>query len=96
MREGYSTTLSHSDSRLDKLKEATMQAAVHIPGDPNLKIVNDFEIPKPGPNQVLLQIQASGVCHTDVRPTFPSTMIDICIIDLYCTLAFPVDHDSDR
>ncbi|KAL5483574.1 hypothetical protein ACEPAI_8806 [Sanghuangporus weigelae] len=43
-----------------------MQAAVHVPNTPVLKIVNDFEIPKPGPNQVLLKIQASGCCHTDV------------------------------
>lgn len=44
-----------------------MQAAIHVPNTPVLKIVDDFEIPKPGPNQVLLHIQASGVCHTDVR-----------------------------
>ncbi|OCB86979.1 GroES-like protein [Sanghuangporus baumii] len=43
-----------------------MQAAVYVPGNPSLKIDNHFEIPKPGPKQVLLKIQASGVCHTDV------------------------------
>ncbi|PAV18079.1 alcohol dehydrogenase I [Pyrrhoderma noxium] len=43
-----------------------MQAAVHVPNTPVLKIVNDFEIPKPGKKQVLVKVQASGVCHTDV------------------------------
>ncbi|EJC99051.1 GroES-like protein [Fomitiporia mediterranea MF3/22] len=42
-----------------------MQAAIHVPNSPTLKIVNDFEIPKPGPKQVLLKVQASGVCHSD-------------------------------
>ena len=43
-----------------------MQAAVHVPNTPVLKIVNDFEVPKPGKKQVLVKVQASGVCHTDV------------------------------
>ena len=43
-----------------------MQAAVHIPSTPVLKIDNNFEIPKPGPNQVLIEVQATGVCHSDV------------------------------
>lgn len=45
-----------------------MQAAVKVANSPTLKIVDDFEIPKPGPKQVLLKIQASGVCHSDVSP----------------------------
>lgn len=43
-----------------------MQAAVKVANSPTLQIVDDFEIPKPGPKQVLIKIQASGVCHTDV------------------------------
>ncbi|KAI0089304.1 GroES-like protein [Irpex rosettiformis] len=43
-----------------------MQAAVHTANSNNLKIVSDFEIPKPKPNQVVIQVQASGVCHSDV------------------------------
>ena len=43
-----------------------MQAAIHLPNTPVLKIVNDFEIPKPDKKQVLLKVQASGLCHTDV------------------------------
>lgn len=44
----------------------TMQAAIHEPNTPVLKIVDNFEIPKPGKKEVLLKIQASGVCHSDV------------------------------
>ena len=43
-----------------------MQAAIHVPNSPILKIENNFEIPKPGPDQVLIQVQASGICHSDV------------------------------
>ena len=43
-----------------------MQAAIHTADNNNLTIVNNFEIPKPKPDQVLIQVQASGVCHSDV------------------------------
>ncbi|EJC99046.1 GroES-like protein [Fomitiporia mediterranea MF3/22] len=52
-----------------------MQAAVHLPNTPTLKIVNDFEIPKPGPNQVLLKVQASGVFLLSQFPEDPRTYI---------------------
>ena len=60
-----------------------MQAAVHVPDTPELQIVNDFDIPKPGPNQVLLKIQASGLCHTDV-------LFSRCLqyTDFYSTLIY--------
>ena len=50
-----------------------MQAAVHIPSTPILKIEDNFEIPKPGPDQVLIQVQASGVCHSDVSVQYYSS-----------------------
>lgn len=50
-----------------------MQAAIHTADNNNLTIVNNFEIPKPKPDQVLIQVQASGVCHSDV------SLLDISI-----------------
>lgn len=50
-----------------------MQAAVKLANSPVLKIVNDYEIPKPTSKQVLLKVQASGVCHSDVSSAFPYT-----------------------
>ena len=54
-----------------------MQAAIHVPNTPVLKIVDDFEIPKPGRKQVLLKVQASGVCHSDVRILY---LCILCIV----------------
>ncbi|KAI0705778.1 chaperonin 10-like protein [Cerioporus squamosus] len=41
-----------------------MRAAVYVPGNNEL-VLQDVPIPTPGPQQVLLKIAASGVCHSD-------------------------------
>jgi S-(hydroxymethyl)glutathione dehydrogenase/alcohol dehydrogenase len=35
-------------------------------GDDTLNVVNDMEVLEPGPNQVMLKIEATGVCHSDL------------------------------
>lgn len=40
-------------------------AVIAAPGAP-LRIV-DLPVPKPGPGEILLRLEASGVCHTDVH-----------------------------
>ncbi|HHV67029.1 MAG TPA: alcohol dehydrogenase catalytic domain-containing protein [Ochrobactrum intermedium] len=48
------------------MKDGTMRAAVlSAPGKP-LEIAN-VDIPQPGPGQILIRLEASGVCHTDVH-----------------------------
>ena len=42
----------------------TMRAAVRMNGD-NEFVIKDVPKPTPGPNQVLLKIEAAGVCHSD-------------------------------
>src|SRR3954468_19030252 len=39
-------------------------AIARVPGAP--ASIEDFTIDDPGPNEVLVRIQASGVCHTDL------------------------------
>ncbi|RPD61206.1 GroES-like protein [Lentinus tigrinus ALCF2SS1-7] len=41
-----------------------MRAAVYVPGNNEL-VLQDVPVPTPGPQQVLLKIAASGVCHSD-------------------------------
>ena len=36
-------------------------------------VMRDLPVPTPGPGQVLVEIMASGVCHTDLRA--PLTVI---------------------
>ncbi|KAH9951745.1 GroES-like protein [Amylocystis lapponica] len=43
-----------------------MQAAVYHPGSPTLWVVDNYDIPIPTSNQVLLKVKACGVCHSDV------------------------------
>ena len=43
-----------------------MKAAVVVAFDQPLEIV-DREIPSPGPSQVLIRIETSGLCHTDIH-----------------------------
>ncbi|KAI0691375.1 chaperonin 10-like protein [Cytidiella melzeri] len=68
----YSSSLNHQktryklSSRRRTSTQPMMQAAVHVPSTPVLKLDNHFEIPKPGPDQVLIKVQASGICHSDV------------------------------
>lgn len=58
---------------------ATMRAAVVHAFDQPLSI-QELPVPKPGPGEILVKIEASGVCHTDlhaargdwpVKPTLP-------------------------
>ena len=43
-----------------------MKAAVlHKPGSP--LVIEDAEVPRPGPGEILIKIKACGVCHTDVH-----------------------------
>ncbi len=46
-------------------KAGTMKAAVISKAGANFEIV-EREIPKPGPGQVRIKVQACGVCHSDV------------------------------
>jgi len=58
---------------------STMKAAVvHAFGEP-LRI-EQVAVPQPGPGEILVKVEASGVCHTDlhaargdwpVKPTLP-------------------------
>ena len=43
----------------------TMRAAFYEPGN-NKAVLKDIPIPKPTSKQVLLQVAAAGVCHSDV------------------------------
>jgi propanol-preferring alcohol dehydrogenase len=43
-----------------------MKAAVARSFDQPLEI-DDVPVPKPGPEQVLVRIEASGLCHTDIH-----------------------------
>ena len=48
------------------LKEDTMKAAVVRKfGEP--LVIEDRPVPEPGPGQVTVQMQASGLCHTDIH-----------------------------
>ena len=42
-----------------------MRAAFYEPGN-NKAVLKDIPIPKPTSKQVLLQVAAAGVCHSDV------------------------------
>lgn len=69
-----------------------MQAAVHLPNTPILKIDDAFPIPKPGPGQVLVQVQASGVCHTDVSESISrSHPADTSASQVFLLSQFPDD-----
>src|ERR1700757_978786 len=56
-----------------------MRAAV-VPGFGQPLVIEDRPVPEPGPGQVVIQMEASGLCHTDihaangdwpVKPTVP-------------------------
>ncbi len=42
-------------------------ALLHNTGDETLEIVDDLEVADPGPGQVKIQIEATGVCHSDLH-----------------------------
>src|ERR1700686_4761532 len=50
------------------LEETNMQAAV-VPAVSGSWQVQDVPQPRPGPNQVLVKMHASGICYTDVHET---------------------------
>src|SRR5687767_5735273 len=43
-----------------------MKAAVVVAFDQPLEVI-DREIPSPGPGQVLIRMETSGLCHTDIH-----------------------------
>ncbi|MCE5319009.1 MAG: alcohol dehydrogenase catalytic domain-containing protein [Parachlamydia sp.] len=45
-----------------------MKAAI-VPGKNQKWEIKELPVPKPGPNQVLMKIHASGICYTDVHQT---------------------------
>src|SRR4051794_3255803 len=47
-------------------KEAVMRAAV-VPQLGAPLVVLDVPVPEPGPGQVLVRVEASGLCHTDIH-----------------------------
>lgn len=45
-----------------------MRAAIlHNTGDEKLEIIDDLEVAPPGPGQVTIKIEATGVCHSDLH-----------------------------
>ena len=77
----YPVVRPHSIRRYNMPIPKTMQAAVVEKfGEP--LVVRELPVPQPGPGQALVEISASGVCHTDlhaaegdwpVKPTLPFT-----------------------
>jgi hypothetical protein len=42
-------------------------ALLHNTGDEKLEIVDDLEVDAPGPGEVTIKIEATGVCHSDLH-----------------------------
>ncbi|MCB0962896.1 MAG: alcohol dehydrogenase catalytic domain-containing protein, partial [Acidimicrobiales bacterium] len=42
-------------------------ALLHTTGDEKLDVVDDIEIGEPGPGEVVVKIEATGVCHSDLH-----------------------------
>lgn len=42
-------------------------ALLHNTGDENLEVVDDVEVDAPGPGEVTIKIEATGVCHSDLH-----------------------------
>ena len=42
-------------------------ALLHQTGDEKLEVVDDIEINPPGPGEVTVKIEATGVCHSDLH-----------------------------
>ena len=42
-------------------------ALLHNTGDEKLEIVDDVEVDAPGPGEVTIKIEATGVCHSDLH-----------------------------
>ena len=53
-------------SLLENVPEVSMKAAVVHSFDAPL-VIDDVPVPEPGPEQVLVRIEASGLCHTDIH-----------------------------
>ena len=43
-----------------------MRAAV-VPGFGQPLVIEDRPVPEPGPGQVVVRMEASGLCHTDIH-----------------------------
>ncbi|GAO46932.1 GroES-like protein [Saitoella complicata NRRL Y-17804] len=51
----------------DELPKTCKAATFSNPG-PNFKLeVTDVEVPKPGPDEILLKLNATGLCHSDIH-----------------------------
>jgi Alcohol dehydrogenase GroES-like domain len=48
------------------LRENLMRAAV-VPAFGQPLVIEDRPVPEPGPGQVVVQMEASGLCHTDIH-----------------------------
>src|SRR6202047_2507476 len=55
-------------THLNGMEETNMQAAV-VPAMNSSWQVKDVPQPQPGPNQVLVKMHASGICHPHVHET---------------------------
>ena len=44
----------------------TMKAAV-LYGEGDMRLVNDYPVPEPGPNEVLIRVEACAICGTDPK-----------------------------
>ncbi len=44
----------------------TMKAAV-LYGESDMRLINDYPVPEPGPNEVLIRVEACAICGTDPK-----------------------------
>ena len=52
-------------STLDSLEDMTMQAAVYV-GHGHVE-VQTLPVPEIGPGELLVRVEACGICHTDLK-----------------------------
>ena len=66
--QSHSFSLEHSTYNMEKLQGTQIGAWIENPGPKaHIKIRNDIPIPSPGPDEVLIKLSCSGVCHSDVH-----------------------------
>ncbi|KAK4694768.1 hypothetical protein P7C71_g2864, partial [Lecanoromycetidae sp. Uapishka_2] len=65
---------------MDESKETQIAAWIENPGpNASIRIRDDIPIPMPGPNQVLIRLTHSGVCHSDVHNMLGQTPMSTSI-----------------
>ncbi|KAG9242579.1 chaperonin 10-like protein [Calycina marina] len=62
-----STTVANIDTKQSKIPK-TCKAGCVVNAGPDFKIaVEDVPVPEPGPNEILLRLNATGVCYSDLH-----------------------------